>query len=477
MTRGKKLVSLLAVLVVLIGATFAAIRLIPDEDSTLEEDTGTSIFALNAASVSELTWDYGDETLTFVSTDGEWSYAADDTFPLNSTYLDTMVTTLSDVIATKTIDAPDDLSQYGLEEPVCTVSVTAGDTTKFLIGDESSMGGERYISLGDGNVYLVDSSILDSFTYGLYDIVQMESIPAMTNVIDFRVESAEQNLLLEYIEDGGLAYSDSYVWFLHDGDNYLTLDTELTGDFVGTITGLNWSECVSYNASNELLAEYGLDTPSATVTVDYIESVEVETNTSDDEGNSVYETQEHETSFVLEIGSYTDSYCYARLSDSNMVYLIDASVGDVMLYTSYSELLPDEVLVMDWDTVTAIDITLDGQTYKIKKSLEETADDDGNTTEAYVYKLDGEELTDVSFLDDLTEMVSTGSATGLTPERGAEISFTFYRDTETFSEVTLTFYQYDSSSCLVGLNNETRLFVAREDVVSVVEAVNSFCLG
>lgn len=460
MTRGKKLISLLAALIVLVGAIFAVTRLVPDEDAIMEEAT-FSIFTLETTDAAELTWSYGDETLTFENIDSSWVYTADSSFPLDSSYLDSMLSTLSDVTATKTIETPDDLSQYGLEDPVCTVSITTDAVTSFQIGDETSMGGERYLSLGDGNVYLVDDSILDSFAYGLYDIVQKESIPSMTDLTAFRVESETQNLSIEYLEDSGLAYNNWYVWFLRDGESYVTLDTELTDTFVGEITGLAWNECVNYSADETALAEYGLDAPPVTVTIDYVE-------TSDE--------QEAESIFMLEIGGYTGSSYYARLAGSQMVYLIDASIGDAMLYTSYNELLPDEVLMMDWDTVTAIDITLDGEIYHIEKSTEETTDEDGITEESYVYRLDGEEIPDVSFLSDLTDMASTGSEAGLTPERRAEISFLFYRDTETFPEVALTFYQYDSSSCLVELNGETRLFVAREDVVAIVEAVNSFCL-
>ena len=52
----------------------------------------------------------------------------------------------------------------------------------------------------------------------------------------------------------------------------------------------------------------------------------------------------------------------------------------------------------------------------------------------------------------------------------------FHRDADTFKDVELTFYQYDSSSCLVGLNGETRLFVSRDSVASIVEDVNTLVL-
>ena len=74
------------------------------------------------------------------------------------------------------------------------------------------------------------------------------------------------------------------------------------------------------------------------------------------------------------------------------------------------------------------------------------------------------------YVDDLNAMASTGSAVGLTPERSAQISFTFHRNTETFPQVELVFYQYDSSNCLVSLDGEVVLLATREDVEAIVEA-------
>ena len=91
--------------------------------------------------------------------------------------------------------------------------------------------------------------------------------------------------------------------------------------------------------------------------------------------------------------------------------------------------------------------------------------------------MDGAELEIGSVLDSLEAPNATGSGEDLTPSRSAEISFVFNRDADTFQNVELTFYQYDSSSCLVSLNGETRLFVSRDSIVSIVEAVNALVLA
>lgn len=334
MKRGKKLILLLAVLVVLIAVTFAVLKLTPEDTDEEAEDAGVSVFTLDPEAVSELSWTYEGETLTFVKSDGAWTYAGDSAFPLEESYLTAMLTALSDVVAGKTIETPEDLAQYGLEEPACTVSVTTDAEAELLIGDETGIGGERYLSIGDGNVYLVDEAILDSFSYSLLDLVAKETIPSMTDVTSLEVVSNTQSFTLSYAESGG--EEDEGVW-LWNGDSELPLDTELTEALIGSVTSLSWGTCVDYNAADRL-ADYGLDAPVVTVTVNYVETSQVETNETDEDGNAIYETRESGASFVLEIGEDADA-CYARIAGSGMVYEIDASIADAMLTAAYESLI------------------------------------------------------------------------------------------------------------------------------------------
>ena len=477
MKRGKKLIALLAALVILTGAALAATLLNPErQEGSGQEEEKISIFTLDSDSVTALSWTYEEETLSFLCDGGQWSYADDAAFPLDSSYLEDMVTALGDVTASKSISEPEDLAQYGLEEPTCTVTVSTGEDRELRIGDATSLDGLRYCSTGDGNVYLVDSALLDAFSYGLSDLVQMETIPDIDSTDSFTVSSGTGTYTIVYREDSGLAYSDDYVWFLQNGGEYTALDTEQTESLLDAVTALTWNSCADYHAEASELADYGLDAPAATVTVQYQESVQVETGETDEEGEPVYETQERDAQFILEVGDSVDDACYARIAGSDMVYQIDGSVRDALLYTTQSELLPDEVLLMDWDTVDSIDITLDGATYHVERSTTEETDDDGNTSEKTIYTLNGSEIAIEDILDDLTALSSTGSGENLTPQRDAEIRFLFHRNTESFSEVELTFYQYDSTSCLVGLNGETRLFVSRDDIVSLAEAVRDLVL-
>lgn len=317
MKRQTKLLFLAMVLMVMATAAFVVAKLSPENEDTFE-DTSVAILSLDTETVSALSWSYEGESLTFAYADGAWYYPEDSTFPLDDSYLDDMVDELSDVVANRTIEAVTDLSQYGLEDAVCTISVTADAvTTEIRIGNENSLGGQRYLSLGDGMVYLVDALLLDEFSYGLYDLVRKEPIPPMTNVSDVRVKTGTQTLSLTKQTVG-----ESYAW--QAGDQFL--DTELTDAFVETVTHMSWDACVDYKA-DDILTEYGLDVPMVSVAVAYIEPAAAD------------ETSVEKVDFAVEIGSRTGEFCYARLAGSEMVYLIDGTICDVLLQTTVESLI------------------------------------------------------------------------------------------------------------------------------------------
>ena len=472
MKREKKLLTLLVVLAVMVCAAFGAAKLNPDNQEVAEEDTTTVVYSLESAAAESLSWTKDGESLSFVKSGETWVYETDNTFPLDETAISSILSQLSEVSSAKTIEVVEDMSQYGLEDPVCTVTVTADEITELHFGDETSLGGERYLSIGDGNVYLVDSDLTDIFDYELYDMVKKESIPSMSDVTAFELVSDTENYVIEHLENCGLAYSDEYEWFMQGEDGYLVLDNELTSSLIQNITGLAWGECMDYSAGQNLAA-YGLDTPVATATVHYIETTEVETNETDEDGNVVYETLQNEKTFVLEIGDYYDEGCYARISGSEMVYLIDAMICDTLLYMSYADLYPDEVLVLNEDVLTSVEFMLNGVTYAVDKVIHDVTNEDGEISQETMYMLDDSEVEFEDVLNTLTDLTSSGYAGNVLPERALEIGFVIHQDNKDYPEIEMLVYQYDNTNCLVTLNGESTVFVPREEIISLIDDIEN----
>lgn len=137
MKNGKKLLLLLLVLAVLVGAT-AIVGTISKNAADQEDETQT-VFSLTPENVTNLGWDYS-EKVSFTAGEDGWVCDQDAAFPVDETYLDKMLEALTDVESTKTIENPENLDQYGLEIPVCVITVEDGHSHTLSIGAGNRRG-------------------------------------------------------------------------------------------------------------------------------------------------------------------------------------------------------------------------------------------------------------------------------------------------------------------------------------------------
>lgn len=332
MKRGSKLL-LLCMALVILGACYVVVRQLTADPDEEEE----SIALAGPASPAELSWTDSSGTLTLENQgDDGWIYADDSAFPLDQTVPEDMTAALTSAAASRQIDTPESLDDYGLEEPVLTITALDEDGTEYsyAFGNTNELTGEYYMLYnGDQDtVYLVGSDLYDAFNLDLYDMVEMEELPEFGSVTALSVEQPSGTLSLTYEEDStGLCYDTDKHWFLEQGDSLLPLDSSKVSSLTGSITGLFWDSCVTYDADDQELTAWGLDDSAAIVTAVYTAAI--------DEGE---DTAEPET-FVLRLGNTSDEGTYAMLEGSSMVYLISADTADTLRYASYSSLRPDNL--------------------------------------------------------------------------------------------------------------------------------------
>lgn len=462
MKRGSKLLLLCGALVVL-GAGYVAVRQL-----TADPEEETTIALAGPSSPQSLTWTDDSGTLTLDHGENGWSYADDSAFPLDQTVPEDMTAALSAAAATRQIDTPESLEDYGLDAPVLTITAQDEDGTEYsyAFGDVNELTGEYYLLYnGDQDtVYLVGSDLHDAFNYDLYDMVEMETLPEFGSVTGLSVAQPEGTLTLRYEEDGsGLSYDPDNHWFLEQGDSLLALDASKVSSLTSAVTGLTWLSCVTYDVDDQELAAWGLDGSAAVVTTTYTAAI--------DEGE---DTAQEET-FILRLGSTSDEGTYAMLEGSSMVYLIDSDTADSLRYASYSSLRSDSICSMDWDTVDRLDITLNGATYTISFDESET-EEDGETVTTTLYTWDGQEL-DSADVESLLSAVNGLTATGdASSGEGGDplVTFTFHRNTEdAFAELTLTLSAWDTGSCLASFSGEGSRLVDRSAVTDLTEQVQA----
>ena len=444
MKRKKTLLWMGGALAVLLIA-FAAVSQIQPKTTTAEEDTAQS---LGEENLTAFTVTY-EQPMTFVKTGDGWAYEADDAFPLDQDKAQAMAEVLEKLSADKTIDAPGTDKTYGLDSPKCIVAF--GNKT-LKIGSDAAMDGGRYFSLGDGNVYITMTDILTPFQYSMLDLVELREAPMMENLRQVTLErKGGDALVLQDRQGEGLSYSEDYIWFYGD----TPLDTENTEDLIRHGTDMTWEGCADYNAQN--LSAYGFDDPTLRLTIRY--------------GTGTY---------TLEVGDAVSGQYYARMNDSKVIYWMDATDVNALLEADPKALYPNEVLLMDWDTVSSVTARLSGETWRFTSATRDKVSTEAGETveegeqETY-WLLDGEEVALGDVLTSVTDMSPTGSAVGKTPARAEELSLTVSRTGK--EDVTLGFYRDTAKTSLVTLNGESTVYVNRTDVVTLCESITAIVLA
>ena len=475
MRRERKLMILTGVLVVCAAGAFGISRIDFEEKMT---GTETTIVDADSADITYLSWNYEDDELEFTREDGAWTYEPDAKMSVDQDLLDGIAENLSSIISDKKVEEVQSLGVYGLSDPAYNITIkTADDTWEIAVGDETFSDGEVYISNGDGYVYLTDSGLIDDISYTLLDCVQKEEIPQMASISEVKVVN-EGTADIIYKENAGYCYSDAYLYYLKDGDAYRNLDNVDTGNTFTTLSDFTWTDCVDYYADDTELEYYGLADPAATVTIIYRPAEEDSDDSEDGSDDAEAADDAEDQIFEYEVGT-SDNVYYAKLVDSNIVYTISEEVYNAAVNASYEKLKPDEVILLDWDTVDSIEMELDGNVYTV--DLEKDGDD------AYKYTLNGAEVEFDDVLDQILNITTAADSADdeeddLPEEEPAlsgnksELKLTFHRNTDEYQTVELEFYQYDGSHCISVLDGGEMNYTDRSPVIDLKEAINSVIL-
>lgn len=481
MKRAKKLYILLGVLVLVCAATFILSRM--EEKQEQIKTSGETILSLDASTVTALSWEYDEESLAFHK-DGVWMYDGDEDFPVSEDKINELLGGFENLGAAFIIEDVEDYGQYGLEEPSCTIDIEAKDQSyEIKLGDFSQMDSQRYLSLGDGNVYLVTSDPMELYEVTIEDMIENDTVPDFEKVSQIKVEGVD-DYTINYDDESTDSPCEDDVYFTTLDGSVLPLDTYRVESYLDAIGSLELKDYMTYTADQVFLESYGLDDPELTVTVDY--------SYEDDDGEEVFdsftiavsrspedraaaeakEAEEAEDEDVQEEEEDAEQIpAYLRVGDSQIIYEISQEKFEALMEAARDNLRHTEVFTADFDQVTGIDLSLDGQDYSMLYEQEEDEDEG-------VWMYNEEELN-ISALQSAIEGLRSESFTGDKPASDAkeEISLTIYLDNEYFPQIELVFYRYDGSDCLCLVDGVPTSLVSRADVVELIEAVNAVILN
>ena len=469
----KKQVTLCVLLAVFAAVSITAVLVSRHEEKVEQiKNSGETILAIPTDTVTALSWTNEDGTFSFTKGD-TWTYDDDSEFPVDEEKINDLLAQFEDFAAAFVIDDVEDYAQYGLNEPVCTIHITAGEESYTIeLGDFSKMDEQRYISIGDGKAYLVSHDPLDEFDAVLRDMILDDTIPEFDTAEQIAFTGTE-NCTITYDESGTSICADD-VYFM-DGK---PLDTDNVNEWLTALMSLDLTNYVSYNVTDEELQTFGLDEPDLTITLDYSSSDEDGTET--DSGTLVLHLSQnpeelavYEDAIAKEEDELPDVTCYARVGDSQIVYQITQAEFDELTAVAYDTLRHQKLFTADFDTVMSIDVTLEGETYTFTYTPPENeGDEDAEGTWTYQ-----DTEFDVYDLRTALRSLTAASFTDEEPAGQEEISLTLHLDNKDFPTFTLALYRYDGENCIAAVDGEPVAFVSRSQTVDLVEAVRALTLG
>lgn len=444
MKRGKKLLILLACLAVVCLAAWGISALFAPDTTGTPMNSSEVIFTLEG--IKTLSWQYEENTVSFDVSGDSWVYTQDASYRIDETKKADILEQLTELKAQKIIEDPGAPADYGLDAPVCTITA---DDTVIQVGDVNALSSYRYLSLGDGKVYMVTDTFLSPFTYSLLKMAQLEELPDLSAITALTITTETQTMTLVSDPADHSDYTDSYSWYMQEADGYSRVSQEVVEGLLVYLEDLRWLSCADINLQEP--ATYGLDVPAATYEIAY--------TMGDSTGT-----------LTLLVGDSNEEGVFVKPGDSNRVYLVEQIVGQVMAQMSTETLYCTDVIRIDQDGLKCIEILLNGKTYLIEKTTMTGVDDGGSTG----WGLGDRQVEITDLLDSLNALAAQDgsdlTADGLTEE----LKLIFHRESDSLA---LTFYRYDGTYCLSVLNGEAPQLAPRTDVVDIIEQINAFVLN
>ena len=508
----KKTVKLVSAVVVL-GVLCAAYEGVnfyvtsQEEKETEENDTSVDLVSMEADDITAVSFTADQNEVEFDKKDDSWTEKSDANFPVNQDTVDSAVKGVASLTADQEISDVEDMSQYDLDNPQNTITLTTADgDTSLQIGMESS-NNQYYVKKEDDdkNVYLVSSSSIEPFMGTLYDFAESGTFPSVTSATITDVKVDKENSY-ELTQD-----ADNLFWNVSDGKTTEKADTTKAGTVTSAIGSLAYDKFVDYNCTDD--SKYGFDDPYAVITVKYTEEEAVESDedseestdadteesttdeaaadtsedadaSDEDSSEDEQETQTVEKTITIYVGDETGDDRYVKVDDSKEVYtitkdsltdILDSTMSDFynlsVSYVSVNDLDSLEVQSADGDhTINVVtetvkaedeDTTDDTDSDTTDESSTETSDesstdtdssdesssDDEEETTTTTYKLDGEDLDESTFTTFYNKLINMTAQERLTEEYTPEgdPAYTFiFKDTDG-KETTVKYYEYDTN--------------------------------
>ena len=446
--KSVNLITAVGVLVVLSGAyvgvkTYVAKQEAADTESAEEENP--EIISIASADVKSIKFVIDKKEVTFEKDGDSWVKSDETDFPVDQDKIDTLVSSMNSIKAERTLENVEDASEYELDQPENTITVTTedGETTVIQLGMENDSTSQEYIDLNEDSstVYVVSNSTFSSFKGTLYDFAKSGVFPTVdsSTVSKISVDGKDSSYVVEKDENN--------FWNITDDGETEKADSAKATSLASALSSMAYASYVNYNCAEDELSQYGLDKPYAEITVDYQEKVEKEStddeneaengaeevsevsgnekqtdekvdsetdgnenpdedvdvaDTEDSEEESEPETEMVDRELVIQVGDQSsDGGRYVRVNDSNEIYTISEDSLDTFLGKTNADFWDLTVSYLSVNNLDTLDVNYGEKDYIVNVSRETSEDENVETSD--------NETEDEDTTDDTSSDVADGN--------------------------------------------------------------------
>ncbi|MCD7840835.1 MAG: DUF4340 domain-containing protein [Lachnospiraceae bacterium] len=329
------------VVIAVLGGVYYGLTVYNEKTEEAEEEAaaGETILEVDTSALTAVTYTIDGEQVSFsLQDDDTWQKDDDETFPVDSSALLAPLDEAAELKSVRTLTEVEDISEYGLDEPQNTITLTDEDGTETIItiGDNNASTGNDYLMLNEDEttIYTVSTDLSSAFSDDLYDYAESEELPTLqaSTIVGVSLEQADGESYDLYLEDAIWMVSGTDLSIETEEETEVETDEDETAaeadteseteevteteteteeeaeteeeteavtitaeelaagveadaDIADTLTsalaGLSYTDYLDHNCTN--LSEYGLDEPAATLTITYEEEAETEEETETEE--------------------------------------------------------------------------------------------------------------------------------------------------------------------------------------------------
>ena len=179
---------------VILALLLALYFILKNQNMEKEEETETaeSVIGIGEEKATGIQFTVEGQQYSFIKEGDTWKKEDEVDFPVDQEKMSTLITTFTGLTADRTLTDISSLEEYGLDDPVNSVTLTGSDENQVTlhIGDKNKDTSDTYLYMNEdkSTVYVTGTDCEEALPDTLMDLAQSESFPSVTSTNITEVE-------------------------------------------------------------------------------------------------------------------------------------------------------------------------------------------------------------------------------------------------------------------------------------------------